>query len=236
MSKSISPFLLAVVLVVLAVPLFGQQDYVARYDVYGGYAFLNSSNINLFENGFAVQAGIRPRRWFSLGVDYTRASGDLTLTPNLLVPSLQQALAAELAQLMAAHVIPANYSLVVPAHSVTQTVAVGPQLAYRGLKHETLFLRPLFLGLIHENATPKPTDPIQTAVVAQLAPSGSKTDNVLFLGFGGGFDILFSKHVGLRTQADLVHDHLFNDLLKDARWTVRFSVGPCFNFGKNVEH
>jgi hypothetical protein len=38
----------------------------------------------------------------------------------------------------------------------------------------------------------------------------------------------------LRTQADLVYDHLFNDLLKDGRWTVRFSVGPCFNFGKNI--
>jgi hypothetical protein len=56
----------------------------------------------------------------------------------------------------------------------------------------------------------------------------------MFVGFGGGFDILFSKHVGWRTQADLVYDHLFNDLLKDARFTVRFSAGPCFNFGKNI--
>ena len=39
-------------------------------------------------------------------------------------------------------------------------------------------------------------------------------------------------HVGIRTQADLVYDHLFNDVLKDGRMTVRFSVGTCFNFGK----
>jgi hypothetical protein len=37
----------------------------------------------------------------------------------------------------------------------------------------------------------------------------------LFIGFGGGFDIIFSKHFSWRTQADLVYDHLFNDLLKD---------------------
>jgi hypothetical protein len=31
-----------------------------------------------------------------------------------------------------------------------------------------------------------------------------------------------------------VWDHLFNDLLKDGRWTTRFSIGPCFNFGGNI--
>jgi len=40
--------------------------------------------------------------------------------------------------------------------------------------------------------------------------------------------------VALRMQADLVHDHLFSDLLQNGRMTVRFSIGPCFNFGKNI--
>jgi hypothetical protein len=70
--------------------------------------------------------------------------------------------------------------------------------------------------------------------VQQLAPKGKKTDWQGFYGFGGGFDILFNKHIGWRFQSDLVYDHLFNDLLKDGRFTVRFSVGPCFNFGKNI--
>ena len=105
----------------------------------------------------------------------------------------------------------------------------------------TLFLRPVFAGLIHESATPKPTDAIGSLVVTGfkasglLPASGTKVDNTLFYGFGGGFDILFSRHVGWRTQADLVYDHLFNDLLQDGRFTVRFSTGPCFNFGKNLE-
>ena len=238
---SLSAFIVSVALVLLAAPLSGQQGYVARYDVYGGYAFLDSPHVSLFENGFATQIGFRPRRWFSVGFDYTRASGDLQLTPDLLVPSLQQSLGGTLKLLGAAGKIPAGYALVVPAHSVTQTFAVGPQLAYRKMKHATIFVRPVYAGIIHENAAPNPGDPITSLIVSGLTQSGlipasgHKTDNVFFYGFGGGFDILFSKHFAWRTQADLVRDHLFGDLLKDARFTTRFSIGPALNFGKNVE-
>jgi len=228
-------FVLPLALLLVAAPLFAQQSYVARYDAYGGYAFLNSPQVSLFENGFATQVGVRVRRWVSLGFDYSRASGDLKITPDLLPTALQQSLGAQLGALAAAGRLPQGYSLVVPARSVTQTFAAGPQLAYRGMSHATLFLRPVFAGLIHEVATPKPGDPIAAAIVAQLAPEGKKTDNVLFIGFGGGFDILFSRNFGWRTQADLVYDHLFNDLLRDGRFTTRFSTGPCFNFGRNVE-
>ena len=70
--------------------------------------------------------------------------------------------------------------------------------------------------------------------LSPLVPRGKKTDTARFVGFGGGFDILFTHHFGLRTQADLVYDHLFNDILQDGRFTVRFSIGPAFNFGKNI--
>jgi len=225
--------LLLAITLLLAAPLFGQQEYVSRYDAFVGYAFLNSSNINLLENGVQVQVGVRPRTWFSIGFDYTHASGDLSLTPNLLLPSIQQTLGAQFGQLAAAGLLPAGYSLVVPASSVSQTFSLGPQLAYRHFTHFTLFLRP-DLGAIHEAATPHAGDPIAAAVVAQLAPSGTKTDWKVFYGFGGGIDIIVSQHLALRTQADLVHDHLFDDLLQNGRWTVRFSIGPAFNFGKNI--
>ncbi|HTS30706.1 MAG TPA: hypothetical protein VMH81_32760 [Bryobacteraceae bacterium] len=216
--------------------LIGQQTYVTRFDAFGGYAFLDSPHVNLFENGFAAQGGARVNRWLSLGVDYTFASGDLTLTPDLLTTSLQQQLGTELAGLVKAGLIPPNYSLSVGAHSRTQTFAAGPQLSYRHFKKVTFFVRPVYMGLIHETATPNPTptDPIATGIVAQLAPGGKKTDNVLFIGFGGGFDIILSKHVSWRTQSDLVYDHLFNDLLQDGRFTTRFSIGPAFNFGRNI--
>ena len=225
-----------VFLFLLSLPLCGQQSYVSRYDLYTGYAFLNSPAIGLFENGFHAQIGIRPKTWYSLGFDYSVTAGDLTLTPSMLPDALQASLAAQLAQLVKAGIIPASYSLSVGAHSVTHSFAVGPQLAYRHFSKVTLFIRPS-IGAIREGATPTPTpkDPIATAIVAGLAPTGYKKDWQGFYGVGGGFDVLFSKHFALRTQADYVYDHLFNDLLKNGRWTTRFSIGPCFNFGRNIK-
>jgi len=219
----------------VALPAFAQQDYVTRFDAFGGYAFLDSPKIGLFENGFAAQFGFRPKTWYSFGFDYSISTGDLTLTPNLLPIALQQKLGAQLGQLAAAGKIPPGYALAVPTHSRTQTFAVGPQLAFRHFTHETIFVRPLFAGAIYENATPNPGDPIAAGIAAQLSPSGHKTDTTWFVGVGGGFDVLATHHVALRTQVDVVYDHLFNDLLKDGRWTVRFSVGPAFNFGPNIK-
>ena len=225
--------LLPLVLAVASLPGFAQQAYVSRFDLFTGYTFLDSPLVSLKENGFHFQTGVRANTWLSLGFDYSVSEGNLTLTPNLLLPSLQQELGAELAQLAAAGQIPAGYTLVVPAHSRTQTFAAGPQFSYRHLSKVTLFIRPS-IGAIHEYATPQPKDPIAAAIAAQLAPSGHKADTVAFYGFGGGADFAVSNHVGLRVQADFVHDHLFSDLIASGRNTVRLSIGPCFNFGGNV--
>jgi len=221
------------ILLLLSLPLLGQQSYVTRYDLYAGYAFLDSPKIGLFENGFQTQFGYRVKPWVSLGFDYSLTAGDLTITPDLLPTALQQQLGAELAHLVAIGAIPATYSLTVPAHSVTHSFAVGPQLAYRHFSKVTFFIRPS-VGAIREAATPKPKDAVAAGIVAQLAPTGHKSDWQGFYGVGGGFDLLVSKHIALRVQADHVWDHLFNDLLRDGRWTTRFSVGPCFNFGGNI--
>ena len=127
--------LAAASLLVAALPVWGQQAYVSRYDLFTGYTFLDSPRVGLFENGFHVQAGYRLRTWASLGVDYSVSAGDLTLTPNLLLPSLQQQLGAELGGLAAAGQIPPTYQLVVPAHSRTQTFAAGPQVASHHWQH-----------------------------------------------------------------------------------------------------
>ena len=224
---------LPLLIILLAAIASGQQTYVTRFDQFDGYTYLNSPLVSLAENGFHTQIGVRVWTWLSLGFDYSVVQGDLTLTPNLLVPSLQQTLGAELGQLVAAGVIPPSYKLTVPASSTTQTFAGGPQVAFRHWKAITLFVRPS-AGIIKESATPGLTDPIETQVVHQLAPTGKKSDNVIFYGFGGGIDWNFSRHVALRVQADFVRDHLFSDLLKDSRNTVRISIGPCFNFGPNI--
>jgi opacity protein-like surface antigen len=173
--------------------------------------------------------------WLSLGVDFSRAQGDLTLVPNELLTTLQQSLGAQLALLAAAGRLPAGYSLSVPVSSTTETFAGGPQIAFRHFSAVTMFIRPS-CGAIHEVAVPHvpSTDLIAQGIVTQLAPSGKKTDWTKFYGVGGGVDFNLTKHFALRVQADFVRDHLFNDLLKDSRNTVRFSIGPAVQFGKNV--
>jgi len=225
--------LLSVLTVASAGPAFGQQDYVSQYGAFVGYMFLDSPHVSLFENGVQAQIGVNVRTWCAMGFDYSRSAGDLTLTPDLLPDALQQQLGAQLMQLAAAGRLPAGYTLAVPAHSATQTFALGPQFMYRRWSRLTLFVRPS-VGAIHEVSTPHPGDPIAAGVAAELAPSGKKRDWTGFYGFGGGVDMIVSKHIAIRTQTDLVYDHLFNDLLKDGRFTVRFGIGPYFSFGRNI--
>jgi hypothetical protein len=225
-------FLLTCAVLLASAPAQGQQKYVSRFDLFAGYTFLDSPKVSLFENGFHVQAGVRPKTWYSLGIDYSVSSGDMTLSPTLLTPALQQAIGT---------ILPPGATFTVPAHSLTQTLAGGPQLACRHWSKMTLFVRPS-VGAIHERATAQPNtnNPLQVGAVDFLeqmglvSPAGQKMDWTLFYGFGGGVDFLFSKHIALRVQADLVYDHLFNDLLQSGRFTTRFSIGPCFNFGKNI--
>ncbi len=226
-------FLVLATLLLLTSLAFGQQSYIGRYDAYVGYMYLDSPKINLGEHGFHVQVGVRPKTWYSLGVDYSRGTGQTAITPGLLLTSLQQTLGAQLAQLAALGRIPAGYALTVPLDSTTQTITAGPQLAYRRFPFATLFVRPA-MGLIRELAIPKPADAITTGVVNQLAPSGKKIDWTLFYGAGGGADFNIAKHFALRVQADFVWDHLYDDLLREGRHTVRFSIGPAFQFGKDI--
>lgn len=210
-----------------------QQAEVKRYDLYTGFTGFETPELNLAEHGFHLQAGANLRTWLSAGFDYSVVTGHNSLTTNLLTPSLQQELALEIEELIAEGVIPANYQLVVPTDAFSQTFALGPQLTYRRFNAVTLFVRPS-IGAIRQKVTPHPTDPVATAIVAELVPAGYKVDWSGFYGFGGGIDWNITRHVGLRTQADLVYWTLFSDLLANGTWTVRYSVGPTFRFGKNI--
>ena len=97
-----------IALLLAASPVAAQQTYVSQFDAFAGYAFLDSPHINLFENGFQMQVGYRPKTWYSLGFDYSRSTGDLVLTPDLLPTALQQQLGTQLAQMAAAKPIPAG--------------------------------------------------------------------------------------------------------------------------------
>ena len=94
------------ILFLLPLPLSGQQTYVSRYDLYTGYAFLDSTKIGLFENGLHTQFGYRVKTWVSLGFDYSFTKGSMTLTPGLLPVALQQELGAQLGALAQAGLVP----------------------------------------------------------------------------------------------------------------------------------
>src|SRR5260370_25943032 len=126
-------------------PLAGQQSYVTRYDVYGGYAFLNSPSVNLFEHGFAAQIGFRPKTWVSVGFDYTVAAGDLRLRPDPLLPSFQTQLKHGIAAAGAPGGPPPHFpgnNLIAPGPPQRHTRAGGPPLPYRHLSPATPLLRP----------------------------------------------------------------------------------------------
>lgn len=223
--------LLPALLLLVRAPAVAQQTYIGSFDVYGGFAYFESPKVNLAERGFQFQTGYRVRTWLTFGFDYGIATGHTDLTPNVLTSALQTQLGTQFAGLVAAGVIPPNYALVVPIDSTTQNFAAGPQFSYHGFKAVTLFIRPS-IGAVHEVATAHATDPIVASVIAQLAPGGQKTDWTGFYGVGGGVDVNVTDHFAIRLQADFVHDHLFSDVLQ-SRNTIRFGVGPAWQFGGN---
>ena len=225
--------MLACALWMPALAAAAQQTDVQHYDLYAGFAGFETPWLNLAQRGFHLQAGDNLRSWLAVGFDYSEATGHNDLTPKVLKPSLQQELAAEIGQLIQAGLIPPTYQLQVPLDANSQTFAFGPQLQYRRYKVATLFVRPS-LGAIRQRVTPHPTDPVATAIVAQLVPAGTKLDWQGFYGFGGGVEWNATPHFGVRTQADLVYWQLFNDLLAQGTWTTRYAAGLTYHWGRNI--
>ena len=224
--------ILLVLSLIAAVPAMAEQDYVGRWDVYGGFTPIVRPSLNLTEYGFNFQGGYRVATWLTLGFDYSEGTGSNVLESGMLAPALANQLAGQLGQMALAGLIPPSYQLTVPTNARTQTFQAGPDFPIRKFKTVTFFVRPN-LGALQLVATMRPTDPIAKGVVAQLAPSGKKTDWTYFYGFGGGFEINGTAHFAIRFQADFAHDSVFDGLLKPGN-TIRVSVGPAFQFGRNV--
>ena len=217
----------------LSASVQAQQTYVSHYDIYTGFADLNSSALGLNQVGFHTQVGMNVRNWHSLGVDYSVTTGSNVLKPDLLPTALQQQLAPVILGFIEAGVIPPTYQLTIPTDVVTQSFAIGPQLAYRHFEKVTLFLRPS-VGAFRLAATPHPADEVATVITKTLVPSGHKVDWTSFYGFGFGDEVHFNHRFGLRSQMDVVYNHPFNDILANGFWTLRYSVGPTFHFGRNI--
>ena len=231
--QSIHRTALALGLLLVSLSATAQQSNVSKYDVYAGFAGFETPWLNLAQRGFHTQVGQNLRPWLAVGFDYSEATGHNSLTARVLKPSLQQQLGAEIGALIRAGLLPPNYQLVVPTHAFSETFALGPQLEYRHFQPVTLFVRPS-LGAIRQRVTPHPADPVATAIVAQLLPSGSKLDWQGFYGFGGGLDWNATPHFGIRAQTDVVYWRLFDDLIAQGTWTTRYAMGVTYHCGRNI--
>jgi hypothetical protein len=202
-----------------------EQEYVPRYTAFAGYTYVNTPKIALVQRGFDLSFGVNVRRWLTLGADYSYFDGHSDIFARDLTPAIQ---------LQLAHVVPPGTLIFLPFDSVSYTYTAGPQFNYRGAKWATFFARPA-VGGFHETATLHPNTPLTRLLVAQLVPSGQRSDLVLFYGFGGGFEIVPRKRFGIQFAADYVHVNLFEGFLASGRNALRLTVGPTFRFGRNVK-
>jgi hypothetical protein len=70
----------------LAAQMQAQQTYVTRFYTFAGYTYLNSPRVGLVKQGFHTQAGVRVRKWLTVGFDYSVSTGDLNLTRTCSCP------------------------------------------------------------------------------------------------------------------------------------------------------
>jgi hypothetical protein len=166
-------WLTALLTTFMSISALGQQDYVPRYDAFTGFSYLASPKMNLAQRGYNQEFGINVNRWLALGGDYSVFDGHSSLAPSELATTIQ----AQLSHLT----LPPGYVLSVPFEAKTSTYSAGPQFNIRRFKPVTIFVRPA-LGILHERVRAKPSDAIQTAVVAALVPGGTKSDTTVFYG------------------------------------------------------
>jgi len=224
--RALSIMLLFVLLTTLT--CFSQQTDIRQFSTFGAYSYLATPSLNLTQRGFDGDFGINMRSWLTLGADFSYAGGHSSLVPN----DLNAATKAKLAPFLP--FLPPGYVLAVPYNSSTYTYEAGPQFNYRGMKKVTLFVRPA-LGALHASVTAKPNDPITKLIVGGLLGSNpTKSDTVVFYGFGGGATWEVTPNFGLRVAADFVRYNFFSDLLDGGRNSVRVVVGTKFSFGKNI--
>ncbi len=246
---------LAALLLMLPVCAVAQQDYVGRYDVFAGYSYLGSPAVNLSQRGFNTQLGYNWNRWLALGFDYSNQDGRGTLVPDELKQPYYGMVDGLILEGQAndgsggivfpgVPAIPTPYDAYVPFAARTQTFAAGPQLIFRSVpyfkkKKVGFFVHPS-LGAIHEHINLEAHDAFTGVVLYELVAGGvlqttHPSDTTYFYGVGGGVEFNATKHVHLRADAEFVHVFLFSDLLANSRNSVRISLGPTFNFGKNVK-
>ena len=228
---------LTLFLILSSLTCFSQQTDIPQFSTFVAYSYYATPSLNLAQRGIDADFGVNVRPWLTLGFDFSYGDGGSTLFPNHLSRSVQAQLAPILPTL------PPGFVLAVPFSAQDYTYEGGPQFNYRHFKNFTLFARPA-LGAIHVAFKTEPQacgqpqlgcQIILTQILNQLVgPSLSKSDTVVFYGFGGGVTWEATRHVGVRVATDFVHENFFSGLLDGGRNSYRVTVGTKFSFGKNI--
>ena len=229
----------AVILFIVLTSLFSfsQQTDIPLFSTFGGFSYYATPSLNLVQRGVDADFGVNVRPWLTLGFDFSYGDGGSTLFPNKLAAPVQ----AQLAPIIST--LPPGFVLAVPFSAQDYTYEAGPQFNYRHFKHVTLFARPA-LGAIHVAFKTEPQacgqpqlgcQIILTQILNQLVgPTLSKSDTVVFYGFGGGLTWEITPNFGIRAATDFVHENFFSGLLDGGRNSFRVTVGTKFSFGKNI--
>ena len=95
-----------------------QQTELKRYDLYVGFADLNSPALGLNQTGLHTQFGVNMLRWYALSFDYSVSSGSTALKADLLPVTLQEQLAPLIEAYIEAGIIPPTYQLTLPLATI----------------------------------------------------------------------------------------------------------------------
>jgi len=216
------------VIILVCLPAIAQQTDINKYTLFTGFDYMISPARNLTERGLEADIGYTARPWLGLGFDFGALGSDVfsgagTISggETVYAPLVNQVLGPGAAD-----------AIHVPFKSTTYTFAAGPQFYIRKFEKVTFLARP-GLGGIHETADI--TFPQDLGLLFQTLhltpPNSHQVDTEFFFGFGGGFDVNVSKHIGVRFAADWVNTHLFSNLLTPRQNYIRFSLGPTWKWG-----
>jgi len=239
MRHSVLPLVVFGLFTTMLVQQATAQQYVQKWDVYSGYAYLNTPTTSLSQNGFNITVGRNLRNWIALGADFSYFNGAGAQAQGLapLAASLPLSVLQTLPPALA------GATLQVPYNATTMTFAIGPQFQFRKKKWVTPFFHP-FLGAFHskvegkvsEIQPPAGVSAAQFAQVLALIPPAqlnavlNQSDTVVGYGVGVGVDLNLTRPVAFRFTTDYIRTGLFASHQNN----VRIATGIIYRFGGEI--
>jgi hypothetical protein len=141
LSRSILALLVLLFAAALVVQPASAQQYVQKWDLYGGYSELitRSPSVDLSQHGYNFTFGRNINHWLAMGLDFSdfRGNDGLSAFGGDLAAKLPASLVAQVPPIMLQPLAATKFRL--PFDASTWTVAIGPQFNLRKTKWVTPF-------------------------------------------------------------------------------------------------